>query len=95
MPTSYTPFFKSNTFISNARLKLTKNKAKGKKHLEAELLIFENYSLSSSKLSSKNSRKYSKKYTKSKCVCFNEVINDNENEAKNEKQITYIQHKWD
>ena len=85
MPTSYTPFFKSNTFIRNARLKLIKNKAKAKKHLEAELLIFENYSFSSYKLSSKNSTRYSKKYTISKWVCFNEVINDNENETENEK----------
>ena len=39
-----------------------------------EFLLFENYSLSSSKLSSKNNKRYSKKYTKNKCVCFNEVI---------------------
>ena len=39
----------------------------------------------SSKLSSKNSRRCSKKYTKSKCVCFNEAIYDNENEAEYEK----------
>ena len=68
MPTSYTLLFISNTFISNARLKLTKNQAKSKQHLEAQLLIFENYSLSLCKLLSKNSRKYSKKYTKNKCV---------------------------
>ena len=30
-----------------------------------------------------------KKFIKSKCVCFNEFINDNENEAENEKKITY------
>ena len=41
--------------------------------------------LSSPKLSSKNSRRYSKKDTKNKCVYFNEVINDNENEAENEE----------
>ena len=66
MPTSQpaTRFFISNTFISNARLKLAKNQAKAKQHPEAELLLFENYSLLSSKLSSKNSRRYSKKYTK-------------------------------
>ena len=86
MPTSYTSFFIRNTSISNARLKLTKNQAKAKQHLEAELLIFENYSLSSSKLSSKNSSRYSKKYKKNnKCVCFNEVINDNGNEDEDEK----------
>ena len=76
----------SNTFISNARLKLAKNQAKAKQHLEAEPLLFENHSLSSSKLSSKNSDRYSKKYTKNKCACFNE--------GENEKYITYIQHKW-
>ena len=42
--------FISNTFISNARLKLVKNQAKGKQHPEAEPLLFENYSLSSSTL---------------------------------------------
>ena len=34
-------FYISNTFISNARLKLAKNQAKAKPHLEAELLLFE------------------------------------------------------
>ena len=33
-----TRFFASNTFISNARLKLAKNQAKAKQHHEAELL---------------------------------------------------------
>ena len=42
MPISYTLFFISNTFISNARLKLAKNHAKAKQHLGAELLLFEN-----------------------------------------------------
>ena len=67
-------FFISNTFISNARLKLAKNQAKAKQHPEAELSLFKNDSLSSTRLSSKNNRRYSKKCTKSKCVCFNEVI---------------------
>ena len=43
----------------------------------AELLLFENYSPSSSTLSYQNNR-YSKKCTKNKCVCFNDnMINDN------------------
>ena len=67
-------FFISNTFISNARLKLAKNQAKAKQHPEAELSLFKNDSLFSTRLSSKNNRRYSKKCTKSKCVCFNEVI---------------------
>ena len=36
--TKITRFFMHNTFISNARLKLSKNQAKAKQHLEAELL---------------------------------------------------------
>ena len=43
----YTHFFKSNTFIRNIRLKLEKNSAKAQQHSQAELLLFENYSLSS------------------------------------------------
>ena len=61
-------------FISNARLKFAKNQAKAKEHPQAELLLFDNYSLSPSRLSSKNNRRYSEKYTKNKCVCFNDVI---------------------
>ena len=38
-------FFISNTFISNARLKLVKNQGKAKEHPEAELLLLENYLL--------------------------------------------------
>ena len=64
-------FFISNIFMSNARLKLAKNQAKAKQHPKAELLLFENYSLSSSTLSSKSNRRYSKKMPKNKCVCFN------------------------
>ena len=50
---------------------MAKNQTKVKQHAKAELLLFENYSLSSSTLSSKNNR--SNKYTKSKYVCLNEV----------------------
>ena len=67
-------FFISNTFLSNARLKLVKNLAKDKQYPVAELLLFENYSISSSTLSFKNNRRYSKKCTKIKCVCLNEAI---------------------
>ena len=66
--------FISNTFINNDRLKLAKNKAKAKQHPQAELLLFENYSLSSSRVSSKSNSRYSKKCTKSKYVCLIEVI---------------------
>ena len=56
-----TCFFISNTFISNATLKLAKNQANAKQNLEAELLQFKNYSHSSYTLSSKNDGTYSKK----------------------------------
>ena len=67
-------FFISNTFISNTRLKLAKNQANAKQQLEAELLLFENYSHSSSMLSSKNNRTYSKNKQTKKCVCVLEII---------------------
>ena len=54
-------FFISNTFISNARLKLAKDQANIKQHLKAELLLFENYSHSSSTLSFENNRTCSKR----------------------------------
>ena len=75
----------SNTFISNTRLRLAKNQAKAKKHLKAELLLFENYS----PFSFKNNRRYSKKCTKNKYTCLRGYMtNDNYDEAENEKQIT-------
>ena len=57
----YTRFFISNTFISNVRLKLTKNRANDKQHPEIEFLLFENYSHSLSTLSSKNNKLCPKK----------------------------------
>ena len=69
-----TRFFISNTLISNARVILAKNQADTKQHPEAELLLFENYSLFSSTLSSKNNRRYSEKCVKNKYVYLNEVI---------------------
>ena len=53
-------FLKSNTFMSNVRLKLGKNQANVKQHHGAELLLFENYLHSSSTSLSKNNRAYSK-----------------------------------
>ena len=49
-------FFISNTFLSNAMLKLAKNQASAKQHSEAELLLFEINSYSSFTLSSKNNK---------------------------------------
>ena len=66
-----TRFFISNTFISKARLKSTKNQANAKQHPDAEPLLFENYSHSSSTLSSINNRTYSKKVSDvNKCLIF-------------------------
>ena len=57
-------FFTRNTFMNNARLKLSENQANAKQHTEAEILLFENYSHSSYKLPSKNIKIYSKKLSK-------------------------------
>ena len=51
-------------FINNARLKLEKSQAKAKQQPETELLLIENYSLSSSMLSSKNNSRCSKNVQK-------------------------------
>ena len=45
-------------------MKLAKNQAKAKEHPEAELMLFENYSLSTRTLSSKNNRNILKMYKK-------------------------------
>ena len=75
-----------HAFISNVRLKLAKKRAKAKQHPEAELLLFENHSLSTSTLSSNNNRRYSKKRTKKQVRLFKQdyMINGNKNEAENE-----------
>ena len=52
--------FMSNTFISNGNLKLAINQGNAKQRHEAELLLFENYSHSSSTLSSKSNITHSK-----------------------------------
>ena len=48
-------------FISNARLLLARNQANAKQCPQAELLLFQNYSHTSSSLSTKNNWRYSKK----------------------------------
>ena len=68
-------FLIRNTFISNARVKLAKNQANARQHTWAEILLFENYSLSSSKLSYKNDRIYSKKDANEQCACIHKIIN--------------------
>ena len=47
----YMLFFISNTFISNARVKLDKNQGNAKQSPGTELSLFENYSHSPSTLS--------------------------------------------
>ena len=54
-------FFYKQHFISIATLKLVKNQANAKQHPETELLLFENYSHSSSTLSFKDNSTYSNK----------------------------------
>ena len=63
-------FFISNTFISNARLKLAKNQTNAKQHSEAELLRSENYWYFSSTLSFSNNRTYSKKEVKEQACLY-------------------------
>ena len=87
---NYTILFISNTFLSNTSLKLAKNQAKDKQKHEAELLLFENYTLSSPMLSSKINKRYSVNVQKTRLCLFqwDHVINHNENKAENEKWIT-------
>ena len=67
-------FFIRNT-LSNPTLKFVKNQATAKQHPEAELLLFENCSLSSSSLPSQKKGDILKNVQKDKfVVCFNEVI---------------------
>ena len=60
--------------MSNARLKPGKHQANAKQHPEAELLLFENYSKSSSTLSSKKIGHVLKNKQKIKCVCIHKII---------------------
>ena len=67
-------FFCKQHFHKQVQAEIGKSQAKTKQHPEAQLLLFENRSLSSFELSSKNNKRNSKIYTNNKCVCFNEVI---------------------
>ena len=78
----YARFFISNTFISNARMKLAKNQANAKRH--PEVLPFEvlnfchlkimHHSSSTTLLSKIIGHILVKNKQKNKCVCFNEII---------------------
>ena len=64
MKFSVTRFFYKRHFYKQRQPEIDKNQEKAKQHPEAELLLFENFLLSSSTSSSKNYRRYSKKCTK-------------------------------
>ena len=62
-------FFYKQHFYKQRQAEIDKKQAKS-----TELLLFENYSLSSSTLSSKNIKEHSRKCTKNKYICLNKVI---------------------
>ena len=66
-------FFISNTFTNNARLRLAKNQVNVKQHPETELLVFENFSHSSSCYYPKIIHILKNKQ-KNKCVFIHEII---------------------
>ena len=68
-------------------MKLVKNQAKTKQHHEAELLVFENCSISSTALSSKNNfGEITKKVQKKvRLFMWGYIINENKDDAENEK----------
>ena len=59
-------FYKQHKAEIGNKKKKKKRKARDKQQPEAELLLFENYTLSSSMLPSKTTLRYSKKYCKRK-----------------------------
>ena len=59
--TTHKCFFYKQHFYKQCQAEFGKKSTDVKQHLEAELLLLENYSHSSSTLSSKNNRTYSKK----------------------------------
>ena len=68
-----THFFISHTFISNARLKLAKNQAKAEQQPEAEILLFENSSHTSSRHHPKIIGHVLKTKQKNMYVCIHEI----------------------
>ena len=71
-------FLLKQHFYKQHQVEIGKKKwAKAKQHPKVELLLLENYFLSSSKLSSENNRAYSKECAKKQVclfVCFNEIV---------------------
>ena len=79
-------YFYKQHFYKQPQAEIGKGQAKAKLQPEGELLLFENYSLSSSTLSSRNNGRYSKKCTKTISLFkWSYVISNNENEAENKK----------
>ena len=74
MTKSINAFFISSNFISNIRLELAKNQPNAKQHPEAEFLLFENYSHSSSILSPKKIGYILKNKQKNKCICVHKIM---------------------
>ena len=66
-----TRFFSKQQFNKQRQAEIGRTQANAKQHPWTELLLFENYLLSSSTLSSKNKRRHSKKCTKNNYVGFN------------------------
>ena len=82
-----TRLFTSNTFISNARLKLAKKQAKAKQHTGTEQLLFETCFLHP-RYHPKVIRAILQNVQKQvRLFKSGYMMNDNENEAENEKKI--------
>ena len=85
--------FITNTFISNARLKLAKKQEKAKQHTGAELLLFEtcflhpHYHPKIIRAILQNVQKRVRLFKSGY------MMNGNENEAENQKKIKQIRHK--
>ena len=70
--------------MSNTSLKLVKNQANAKQHIEAKLLLFEIIHILHPRYHPKVIMHILKNRQKIKCVCIR-TINHNENENENEK----------
>ena len=72
---------------------MAENQTNAKQYPETELLLFENYSLSSSPLPSKNDRTSSNKISKRTSISlYDYTINLNENGDGNENRLHFLDH---
>ena len=67
-------FFISNTFISNARLKLAKNQVNAKQHPELNFCHLKTMHILQTRYDPKIIGHILKNKLKNKCVCFHEII---------------------